>query len=550
MTDPAMQSSPVAGTAQWWRKRPVVSLEWLALITSLFFTVLCNFEFWRSVGSLHPNWRLLVSLFVFVTALQAFLLGLVLTRWTARPVLVVLFIATAFAAYYMGAYKVYMDADMIRNVLNTDPREASELFVPGLILPVLGLAVVPIALLWRIRLRTRGWKRALWIRVAFLCGMLLLAAAAAMFSFKDLSALVRNQREVRYLVTPANYVVSLSHVLLASPPGPAKPLIPIGEDANQQPKAAGSKPRLLVFVLGETARAQNWGLDGYARQTTPQLAAMPDVINFPDVSACGTSTEVSVPCLFSPYGRRNYDQKKIRAHQSLLNVLQRAGVETLWRDNQSGCKRTCDGLAFESMAGASDPALCNDERCFDEILLSGLQARLKPDGHDRVVVLHQLGNHGPAYYQRYPARFRRFLPTCDTAELGNCTQQQIVNSYDNALLYTDHFLARTIDLLKQQADYDTALIYVSDHGESLGENGLFLHGVPYAIAPRQQTHVPMLMWFSPDFVHSQRLDLACLRHEAAQPASHDNLFPSILGLMQVRTHLYDRSLDLFASCRA
>lgn len=534
----------------WLRKRPIVAQETLALLASLFFTLFCNLAFWHSLTTdLHVRWRLLAAVFVIVTALHASLLGLVLTRWTAKPLLAAMFVMTAVAVYYMNAYTVYLDPDMVRNILHTDPKEAGELVVPGLVLPLLGLAALPTAALWRIRLRKRGWKQALWRRIAFLAGMLVLCAVAAMLSFKDLSALVRNQREVRYLVTPANYVVSLSRVLLASPPGVAEPLIPIGEDARQQSRPVGTRPRLLVFVLGETARAQNWGLNGDARQTTPRLAAMPDIINFVDTSACGTSTEVSVPCLFSPYGRHDYDEGEIRSHQSLLHVLQRAGVDVLWRDNQSGCKHVCDGLAFESLSDAKDPALCNPQRCFDEILLSGLQVRIRPDGRDRVVVLHQLGNHGPAYYQRYPPEFRRFVPTCDTGEIGNCTRQQIVNSYDNALLYTDHFLAQTIALLRKAQDYDTALIYASDHGESLGENGLFLHGMPYAIAPREQIRVPMLMWFSPDFAQSQHLDLACLRREAAQPTSHDNLFPSILGLMQVRTRLYASSLDLFARCR-
>src|SRR5690606_23679086 len=154
-------------------------------------------------------------------------------------------------------------------------------------------------------------------------------------------------------------------------------------------------------------------------------------------------------------------------------------------------------------ADATDPALCSGKRCFDEILLSGLRARIEPDGRDRVVVLHQLGNHGPAYYQRYPPAFRRFTPTCDTEQLGNCSRQEIANSYDNAVLYTDHFLARAIDMLRDDPDYDTVLVYVSDHGESLGENRLFLHGVPRAIAPSQQTQVPMVMWFSPGFARAQ-----------------------------------------------
>jgi lipid A ethanolaminephosphotransferase len=275
---------------------------------------------------------------------------------------------------------------------------------------------------------------------------------------------------------------------------------------------------------------------------------MQDVINFPDVESCGTSTQVSVPCLFSPYGRHDYDAAQIRSHQSLLHVLQRAGVQVLWRDNQSGCKRVCDGLDFESMASATDPALCNGKRCFDEILLSGLQARIRPDGRDRIVVLHQLGNHGPAYYQRHPPAFRRFTPTCDTEQLGNCSRQQIVNSYDNAVLYTDHFLARAIDLLRNEPGYDSALVYVSDHGESLGENGLFLHGVPQAIAPSQQTHVPMVMWFSPGFARQLGLDLGCVRQVAEESASHDNLFPTILGMFRVQTSIYDPKLDLLRRC--
>jgi lipid A ethanolaminephosphotransferase len=541
---------PTAGNPMaWMRWRPTVSTELLALLASLFFTVACNYELWHTlVADLHVHARLLIAVFVFVTALQAFLLGLVLARWTAKPLLTLLFATTALAAYYVGTYKVYLDPDMIRNVLETDPREARELIVSGLVPPLLGLAVLPIAALWRVRLRRRTLLRAASIRLAFLAGMLVLAAGGALSAFQDLSALARNHREVRYLVTPANYVMSLSRVLFATPPGPAKPLQAIGEDARESPRATGTRPRLLVFVLGETARAQNWGLDGYLRRTTPQLAAMHDVINFPDVESCGTSTEVSVPCLFSPYGHHAYDAAKIRGHQSLLHVLQRAGVQVLWRDNQSGCKRVCDGLEFESMANATDPEWCNGKRCFDEILLSGLQARIRPDGRDRIVVLHQLGNHGPAYYQRHPPAFRRFTPTCDTEQLGNCSRRRIVNSYDNAVLYTDHFLARTIDLLRNEPGYDSALVYVSDHGESLGENGLFLHGVPQAIAPSQQTHVPMVMWFSPGFAHHQGLDLDCMRQAAGAPASHDNLFPTILGMFRVQTGLYDPKRDLLLRC--
>lgn len=534
----------------WLFARPVLSTEWLAVLASVFFTLCCNGIFWRRlIGELHVHAGFTILIFVIIVALQAFLLGLVLTRRSAKPILTILFIATAFAVYYMSAYKVYMDADMIRNVLHTDPREASELLVPGLILPLVLLGALPTLVLWRLRFQQRTLKRAAIARTAFLFGSLLVVVAGAALGFKDLSAMLRNQRELRYLVTPVNYVTSLSRVLLASPPGVRKTLVPVGEDARHLPHPPGSKPRLLVLVLGETVRARNFGLDGYSRQTTPQLAAMNEVINFNDTRSCGTSTEVSVPCMFSPFGRHDYNESKIRSHESLLKVLDRAGIATFWRDNQSGCKGVCAGLPFESVADRKDPGLCNDTRCMDEILLSGLDKQFVVDGRDQVIVLHQLGNHGPAYFQRYPASFRKFTPTCDSEELGNCTQQQIINSYDNAVLYTDHFLASTIDFLKRQDAYDTGMIYVSDHGESLGEKGLFLHGVPYSIAPEEQTHVPMVMWMSPGLADSAKLDLACLRRESGNPGSHDNLFPSILGLMDVQTSAYDRSRDLYAGCR-
>ena len=533
----------------WFARGPELSTESLILACSLFFTLFSNTAFWHAaVQQPVQQWQLAVSLFVVVTALHALLLGLAVNRWIAKPLLTVLLLVNAIAAHYMVAYGVYLDADMLRNVLHTDSKESVELLSVQLLFPIL-LTAFPIALLWRVRLRRRTWKRALGMRVAFLMGVMLVGAGGVSLASRDITSMIRNHREVRYLVTPANYIVSLSSVLLSSPPGPKQALLPVGEDATQPARIAGSKPRLLILVVGETARAQNWGLNGYARQTTPELSQIEGLVNFPQVTSCGSSTEVSLPCMFSPFGRRNYDEKKIRSHQSLLHVLDHAGIDTLWRDNQSGCKGVCDGLQTERLDDAQDPGLCNGTRCVDEILLTDLQARIASGTRDKVVVLHQLGNHGPNYFERYPAQYRRFTPTCDNPELGQCERQEIVNAYDNALLYTDHVLAATIGFLKAQKQYDTALIYVSDHGESLGEKGLFLHGVPYAIAPQEQIRVPMTMWFSPGLVAASGLDMQCVQDKSAQPTNHDALFPSILGLMQVKTREYRVAGDLFAGCR-
>ncbi|WP_429001763.1 phosphoethanolamine transferase [Xanthomonas sacchari] len=520
----------------------------LALAASAFFALACNGMFWRSAMSSHGgDVKLALSLFLLLLAVHGLLLGLLLWRGIAKPVLTVLLITTAFAAHYMNSYSVYLDADMLRNVLATDHKESRELMTPALIAPLLFYAALPILVLWRVRLIRRSPLKALAIRAGFLIGMLALGGVAAMLSFQDLSAMMRNHREIRYLATPINYLVALRQNFKSDSPTRKAPKLPLEHDAKATARAPGSKPRLLVVVLGETARAQNWGLNGYARQTTPELAKR-DVINFADMHSCGTSTEVSVPCMFSPFGRHDYNESNIRKHQSLLHVLEHAGISTLWRDNQSGCKGVCDGLQIQHLDDAKDPQLCKDGRCMDEILLQDLAAQVRAKPGDRVVVLHQLGSHGPSYFERYPAAFRRFTPTCDTADLGNCSRELITNAYDNSLLYTDHLLARTIDALQAMPDYDTAMIYLSDHGESLGEKGLYLHGVPYAIAPQEQTHVPMVMWFSPGFASARGLDLACLQARSRRYADQDNLFPSVLGLMQVRTGVYDHARDLFAQC--
>ncbi len=328
--------------------------------------------------------------------------------------------------------------------------------------------------------------------------------------------------------------------------------------------AGQSRPLLVVMVVGETARAANWGLSGYTRQTTPELAKLP-VINFTQVTSCGTNTEVSVPCMFAPVGRRDYDETVIRGSESLLHVAARAGVAVHWRDNQSGCKGVCAGLSQDEVGDLKPAGMCADGRCQDEGLLIGLPERLaalaatsatastapaRPG--TQLLVLHMLGNHGPSYFRRYPPAFERFKPACRKDDLRLCSREEITSAYDNALLYTDHVLARLIAQLQAaSAQVDAAVLYASDHGESLGENNLYLHGLPYAIAPDMQTRVPMVLWASPGLSQGAgALDTACLQKRALQPAAHDHLFHTVLGLLDVKTALYEPAFDVTQGCRA
>jgi lipid A ethanolaminephosphotransferase len=371
-----------------------------------------------------------------------------------------------------------------------------------------------------------------------------------MLVLADFASLVRNHREVRYLLTPGNIVSSLAANAWGRKAGAGRPKVPVGADAKLAAAwTTRSRPTLFVLVVGETARAQNFSLNGYERNTNPELARRA-VINFPHAQACGTSTEVSLPCMFSPYGRRQYDEDKILSHESLLQVLGRAGIHVLWRDNQSGCKGVCDAPTEQRLDHAAVKDLCAGGQCMDEVLLHGMDQIVRDTKGNLFVVMHQLGSHGPAYFKRYPTEFKRFTPACETEDLRLCSQTEIVNAYDNSLLYTDFVLGRVIDFLdRAQQTHDTAMLYMSDHGESLGDNGLYLHGVPYPIAPDVQKNVPFVMWLSPAFRRDFRIDEACLRRRADLPASHDNLFHSVLGVLDVQTGVYDAALDLFAPCR-
>ena len=531
------------------------TVEQVLLAASLFFVLAANRPFFAAALHGHEantpaTWGFVVAVAALLGAAHFLLMALVANRWTLKPVLAVLIVATALATYFMARYNVYLDDTMMRNVLRTDVGEARELLAPMLVPYLLLYAVLPLLLLWRVRLVNRPALRAMLVRLGAMLLALVVCVVALLVVFQPFASLMRNHHEVRYLITPGNIVFSLGSVLASETRSAAKPRQAIGLDAKPGPSwATRRKPMLLVLVIGETARAANWGLSGYARQTTPQLATLP-VINFSDVTSCGTNTEVSLPCMFAPVGRRDYDESRIRGSEGLLHVLARAGVAVHWRDNQSGCKGVCDGLSNDSVQGLNAPGLCSEGRCLDEGLLQGIDRRLAQAQGTQLLVLHQLGNHGPAYHRRYPASFARFTPACENEDLQHCTREEIVNAYDNALLYTDHVLAQLIAQLQAHAgSVDSALLYVSDHGESLGENRLFLHGMPYAIAPDVQTKVPMVLWASEGFAQTDGLDIACLRQRARASVSHDHLFHTLLGLLDVSTALYEPQWDFTAGCR-
>jgi lipid A ethanolaminephosphotransferase len=444
---------------------------------------------------------------------------------------------------------------MLTNAVQTDAREVRDLLSWSMLAVVMLGALLPGWWWWKQPVQQIPARPLMARQIGMAVVATLVMLVMVWLSFEDLASTMRNHKSLRYMINPFNTVYATTRLAVGKSAHASQLVQPIGEDAVLLGSASDADMSpLIVLVVGETTRAANVGLAGYARDTTPRLKQLQDrgeLVYFSNVSSCGTNTQVSVPCMFSGLGRDAYGKTEAR-FENLLDVLQHAGLAVLWLDNQSGCKGVCDRVPNAATSELKDPALCPDGECFDEMMLRVLPERLgqlDPVRRARgtVVVMHQMGSHGPAYYKRTPAEFKVFAPECRSNVLQECSGQEIVNAYDNSVRYTDHFLGQTVAWLKSQKR-PTALVYVSDHGESLGEKGLYLHGMPYAMAPKEQTNVPMAVWFSTPMLNHLGWDQSCWLGHASQPVTHDNLFSSMLSLANVQTHLYKPQLNVFSAC--
>lgn len=513
-----------------------------------------NLQFWRESlqalgGATAGSVSFLVALGAILITLHALILHTLPGRRTAPVVAAALFMLAAIIAYFGNTYGAYFDAAMIRNIFDSDRAEMRDL-LKGQFFAYLALwGVLPASIAARVLLPAQSWSTR-WRRSAAIgvAGLALVAALALGFS-AHLASFLREHKPLRYLINPANVIYGAAHYAWRSAEdtqafedmeGRVFPVV----------AARGAKPLLVFLVVGETARAANFELDGYARHTNPRLQRMDNVLFFRDVHSCGTSTATSVPCMFSHLGRSNFDVDAASSRSNLLDAVGRGGVSIQWRENNSGCKHVCDRVAHVDFVGGTQGD-CTGAHCFDSVMLRGLREQLRDTPKNSLIVFHQAGSHGPAYAERYPPQFETFTPVCRSADLGRCARAAVVNAYDNTIVYTDHVLAESIELLKSLgAQYDSLLIYVSDHGESLGEHGLYLHAAPYFIAPEEQIHVPLVMWMSEGYRTRSKTDLACLRARTSQPATHDDVYHTVLGALGLRSDVYRRDLDLLATCRA
>lgn len=544
--DPLAAARPGATSVWSAIGRARLGINSLLLLVALYLSLIQNLSFWHQVAAALPpdvpalglRLSLLIALnVIFLIVMMPFSL-----HRLVKPFAILLVLVAAVSSYFMDSFGTVIDQAMIVNLLQTDPREAGELLSLPMLRHVLLSGALPAVLIARVELVSGSRFGELWRRLLLLVLGLGLLLVCVLANYKDVSLWARTNRHVRMYVNPTYPIYAFTRQLKANAKSHAGPVAPIALDAQRQPAASG-KPRVVVMVVGETARAANFQLDGYARATTPVLAATPGVVNLSQLRSCGTATAVSVPCMFSRLDRADFSRSKAKAEENVLDVLQRTGVAVQWRDNNSDSKGVAKRIPYLNTRLKKDPVLCDSQGCHDEILLQGLDEQIANSPGDQLIVLHLLGSHGPSYYKRYPPAFRRFRPDCAQDDVQSCAQQDIVNAYDNTILYTDHVLGLLIAMLSRHQDrVEPTLIYMSDHGESLGENGLYLHGLPYAMAPQEQTHVPGVVW-------SPSLNLACMAQRKDLAYSHDNLFHTLLGLFDVSTTEYHSQADLLRGCQ-
>lgn len=523
--------------------------ELLIVAVAVFLTAFANLSFFSRVTQVYPlatHALPVASLALALVAVQVLILGVLAIGRATKAVLIGVLFLSALAAYFMDSFGIVINREMLENAAQTHPGEALDLLTGKLALYLIVLGLLPALLIARLPIVTQNPPRALLTRLGLLVAALALLVGGVLSFGSFYASFAREHKELRSHANPGYPLYALARFAQARWRTPDDaPLAVIGADARIAPH---EDRELVILVIGETARADHFALNGYARDTNPALVkesalAKNAVLSLDNLHACGTSTAVSVPCMFSLAGSRGEDQRQ----ENLLDVMQRAGVHVLWRDNNSDSKGVALRVPYADFKSPAVNPVCDTE-CRDEGMLAGLQDVIdrQPKG-DILIVLHQMGNHGPAYYKRYPPAFEVFKPACQSKDLSQCSPQEIVNAYDNALRYTDHFLAQAIALLKKNdAKFETALFYVSDHGESLGEGGTWLHGLPKAIAPDAQLHVPAILWFGENF---DEVDRAALAKKRSLPFTHDHLFHTLLGFMEIETAIYQPEMDILTGAR-
>jgi len=432
-------------------------------------------------------------------------------RWTVKPLAVALTVLSAAAAYFISKYDVAIDSSMVLNAIHTDATEVGQLLSLQMVPYVAFVVVVPTLIILSIDITFEAAGRYLLasLRLIAICTLIAIAVLYSNYNAIHRAGNISN-KYILFSLVPVNVISSAMNVL-------SKSLKPYVVPHQADPEITGSiaSPGNLVVVLaiGESSRRANFSLYGYDRRSTNPVLQEAGGLHLLNGVAKRGSTLNALPEILEKDGVK------------LPTIVSRLGVATACYVNYT----LYDNCAA---VGETQVSRCgHGGKCYDEDVIPLLEGNLRTfaSGY-RFVVLHLGGgSHGPVYGDRHPPEFRRFEPTCDEADVTNdCTREQLYNSYDNTILYADYVLGAIIRSLdRSRVPY--VFIYVSDHGESLMEEGRLFHGMPPGVPlPAEQAQVPLI-------VKSSAPVTIVERPEYFQP----DVFDTVLDLFSIQTPMFD-----------
>ncbi|MBP9791821.1 MAG: phosphoethanolamine--lipid A transferase [Rickettsiales bacterium] len=515
------------------------------VLYSIATIALYNITFWDkiiksfSVSTTQDAFFIIQFALILIT-LHIVFYSIIFVKPFTKSLSIILLYINAAATYFISHYGISIDYNMITNVLNTDLKEASDLLSFYLLGYIVVLGLIPHIIIVNATIIYQSFWKEVLQRIVCGVSLIIICLGMILFNYKELSIFIRSNKDNLGYLIPRNYLYSIIKLGRLYFKQDLKTHT-IGEDAknNSQDKM------LVVLIIGEAARKHNFSLYGYTRETNPHLKKIKNLVVFNNTTSCGTSTAVSLPCIFS-YLDREHFIKNSKQYEFLPSLLSKQNIDVTWIENNfGGCKKTCNNVKTINTQHLNIKEFCDTGECVDGILVDQFEKQIKiSPTQNTVIVLHQNGSHGPKYNKRYPKEFEKFKPVCTTTNLSKCSKEELINAYDNTILYTDYTIYKVITKLNSMP-IPSLVMYISDHGESLGEYNIYLHGFPYMIAPKEQKEIPFLMWLSPSL--SKKINLKCLNQKSSY--SHDNIFHSILGIFNISTSIYKKSNDIFADCQ-
>jgi lipid A ethanolaminephosphotransferase len=522
--------------------RKKIKFYYFILLASLFITFVYNLKFLKilygKIGfSSFSSIYFFFAIIIAIIAVISILLLIFGQKYVLKPLTIFLIILSAILSFYNQQFGVTVDEHMITNTLETDVHEAMDLISVGLFIHFFFLGIIPCVIIYFVEIEYESFKKDFLIRLSLIITAFLIVAVITFANFKQVSFITRQNNTLNQHITPLYTLMSAYRLTRLSLQGESK-FTKLGEDAKL---IKNDKKTIGIMVVGETARSDRFSLNGYQKETNPYLKDK-GVFSFKNTISCGTATAYSVPCMFFLNGEENYTRIKAKKQSNVLDVLSFAGVKTIWVNNNSSCKKVCERI--ETIDLLKDSVGEDKNTILDEKLLNITSQILKNNKEDILIVLHTMGSHGPRYYKRFPEKFAKFKPFCNNDTPQNCSKDELNNAYDNTILYTDYLLSKLIDILKEKKEYNTFMFYASDHGESLGEHGIYLHGLPKKIAPKEQTDFAMVLWLSDQMIKNQNINSSKIKSMVNKQLNHDYLPHTLLNLFKVQSSVYKKDFSL------